>query len=485
MVFYNDDNVKTSYPILATRAAHPADMLWENLGYTWYQRGYRRGLSLLVTLALLVISFAGVSQLSVIRGNLAHKAQQGTDVALTKLAGYGIGIAVTVVNTVLNTVMAYTASFEAYTSRTAMEASLTVKLAVAMVFNSTFSLVVSHYRRDPVEGAEVNWYSDGGLLEDVFSAVSVNMWLTPLLYMTQPGYLITILNRQFVNAASTELTQREVNGLYLGPAFALPFRVASIVNMTVSALLFAPLMPCTVVFAAVGLTLMFWADKFFLLRFASAPEWYDAQLPRFAVKVLAAMLAPIAPLSLLLMRTPARFNLRHVVRYTLDCVLDTVNVAQKEDADKRFVSVLLFASGGGLLFCAAFSTLRFAKIVRRSLMGLKKAFCCCYRPSREETAPQVEIEDGDAPLIGRTYNEVVHTFENKYELDNPVTNWLFNGQRKPTDAYQALLNMQQAPQGTGDIVGLLAKQQEQKKDDRKQFGNTPAAALLPDFVNNS
>lgn len=76
---------------------------------------------------------------------------------------------------------------------------------------------------------------------------------------------------------SKKLIQSDYEELYIGPEFALNARFAQIVAVIWVTFMYSPALPVLFPLAAVNFTLIFWVDKYLLLRFYRTPKNYDEQ----------------------------------------------------------------------------------------------------------------------------------------------------------------------------------------------------------------
>ena len=65
--------------------------------------------------------------------------------------------------------------------------------------------------------------------------------------------------------------------LYVGPEFTLDIRLGQIVALVWVTLFFLPTMPFLSIFVAIAFYVMFWVDKYMLLRFYRTPKEHDSQ----------------------------------------------------------------------------------------------------------------------------------------------------------------------------------------------------------------
>mmetsp|Transcript_511 Transcript_511/g.521 ORF Transcript_511/g.521 Transcript_511/m.521 type:complete len:488 (-) Transcript_511:930-2393(-) len=74
---------------------------------------------------------------------------------------------------------------------------------------------------------------------------------------------------------SKKLLQQEYEDLYIGPEFSLDARLAQMVAFVWTTFMYSSGLPVLFVITAVNFLLMFWIDKFLLLRFYRTPKNYD------------------------------------------------------------------------------------------------------------------------------------------------------------------------------------------------------------------
>lgn len=82
---------------------------------------------------------------------------------------------------------------------------------------------------------------------------------------------------------SKKYLQSEYEELYTGPEFHLDARLAQIVAITWTTFMYAPGLPILFIIAGVNFFIIYWIDKWLILRFYRTPKNYDEQSIEFCI----------------------------------------------------------------------------------------------------------------------------------------------------------------------------------------------------------
>ena len=82
---------------------------------------------------------------------------------------------------------------------------------------------------------------------------------------------------------SKKYLQSDYEELYTGPEFYLDARLAQIVAITWTTFMYSPGLPILFIIAAINFIIIFWVDKWLILRFYRTPKNYDEQSIEFCL----------------------------------------------------------------------------------------------------------------------------------------------------------------------------------------------------------
>src|SRR5687768_7290285 len=82
----------------------------------------------------------------------------------------------------------------------------------------------------------------------------------------------------FDKTKTRKRTQQGWNALYTGPDFLIDFRYSQILTVVFICLLYGAGLPLLYFSTVINLMIIYWLDKYFLLRICKVPKRYDEQL---------------------------------------------------------------------------------------------------------------------------------------------------------------------------------------------------------------
>ena len=74
---------------------------------------------------------------------------------------------------------------------------------------------------------------------------------------------------------SKKYLQSDYEELYTGPEFHLDARLAQIIAITWTTFMYSPALPILFIIAAINFFIIYWIDKWLILRFYRTPKNYD------------------------------------------------------------------------------------------------------------------------------------------------------------------------------------------------------------------
>jgi len=182
-------------------------------------------------------------------------------------------------------------TFERHHTKSALEASVSVKLFLALTINSAAIPLLVYANVDaldwipflftgPYTDFSVGWYQSVASLVCITTAVNALVYpLTALAY----NLAGSLHRRAFARYA---LTQRGLNKMHEGFEFRLSERYAQMTSMLFTALMFSPGMPLLVPLAAVFCLGVYNEAKVTLLRHSKKPPAYDEAMAKIFVSIM-------------------------------------------------------------------------------------------------------------------------------------------------------------------------------------------------------
>lgn len=193
-----EENGKTHRQrIYVSRAPEPTDVYWENLGVTPCTRFGYLILTYLATLLALAVVFAisyGVNRYKTDvendynRDKLAGNSQL-SDLILVRGLSFLTSLIVVISNNILVILIRRFSISERHETYTKYNLSVAFKLTVATFLNSALIPIAVNYDQND------EWFSNGGLVVDIFyNFISIG-FVTPFLYLLDVFFIIRVLKR--------------------------------------------------------------------------------------------------------------------------------------------------------------------------------------------------------------------------------------------------------------------------------------------------
>ena len=85
---------------------------------------------------------------------------------------------------------------------------------------------------------------------------------------------------------SKKVLQEDYEDLYIGPEFVFDYRLGQIVAFTWVSFMYNIGMPILFLISAINFFMMYWIDKWLLLRFHKTPRNYDERTIKFSLKYM-------------------------------------------------------------------------------------------------------------------------------------------------------------------------------------------------------
>ena len=276
-----------SVPLRVDPAPDPCEMLFENIGVPPNARRNRWCASCLGMLSVIVTTC-------------------GIIIASARVIGWmPLALFIVFANLVtVNIFIPIFVSWERMRTKTALSMSLMTKVFVCLFCNSAVSVLAAQFitkENAPGFSEKFELFSGAELTITVIMAADIvaphipNMFHA-VVFKSKKGD--SCISRMF-SRLRTSYTQEEANLKFLGPAFQLPVRFATIFNTVAVSFIFACAVPVLPLLACITTGVSYWFDKYMLLRVCHQPprHSYDSSDSKMAY---IGKLFEVAPVVLLL-----------------------------------------------------------------------------------------------------------------------------------------------------------------------------------------
>eukprot|EP00753_Platysulcus_tardus_P008360 PLAT15919.1.p1 GENE.PLAT15919.1~~PLAT15919.1.p1 ORF type:complete len:1334 (+),score=543.12 PLAT15919.1:95-4003(+) len=227
---------------------------------------------------------------SVLCGEFATNLLLGQ--TLTLVAAMGV----VVINFGLEAVLDVLVRYERHSSVTTRSSAVMWRILVGNFVNTAVILLLVNARlpagvTNPFEG----YYILNGQYDDFYvrwySTVGVSLMLTMIFNIVAP-HIAPLLRAFIVHPLriaifrSAAFTQRQLDDLYQGPQFNLASRYATVLNTVFVSLMYSGGLPLLPMLALLAMVVMYWVDKWLMLRVYNKPPRFDESLNEAAIDAL-------------------------------------------------------------------------------------------------------------------------------------------------------------------------------------------------------
>ncbi|CEM34404.1 unnamed protein product [Vitrella brassicaformis CCMP3155] len=278
------------------RAPNPDDIVWHNMGFTDMQRLQAKLKTYGIVIFLLGASFGATYGLTIANKELV-KAELGGSIVTFVLSMLLVGV-IAGINVGLQSLISYLVPYQRHVTVTGRDASEMNMLTAALVLNTALIHFISNI--NPKE-----WYAAGGLMQNMLLQLCFNAVIVPFFYLLDlTSWFRRLLANRIVNkigVEKTKMTQEQFNKYYEGPAFDTSRRYANILKTFTVTAVYLPVLPLGTVVSIFALIIMYWVDKFILLRWCVRPYVQSSFLADNANRIvrLVAIFIPVFALAFL------------------------------------------------------------------------------------------------------------------------------------------------------------------------------------------
>jgi len=135
---------------------------------------------------------------------------------------------------------------------------------------------------------KLNFYGRGGLLENIYWVFILNMALMAILAVFDPEYIVKWIQRYVVRkqGKKNKVTQMEANLLHEGPVLDMPDQYAGIIRVVLLTTFYSAAIPFAFIISVLGLAVIFWVDKYMLLRRMAFPKFLNNETTESMIEYL-------------------------------------------------------------------------------------------------------------------------------------------------------------------------------------------------------
>ncbi|KAL4502348.1 hypothetical protein ABPG72_011935 [Tetrahymena utriculariae] len=263
------------FQIHVEQAKEPGDTNWENIEFDAKTKLKRRTLTFILTLCFLALSFWAILEIGDEQGRTRNETND--QVKLTIISTIS-SILTVIVNLILQTLIQYFSSFEAYNFKTDTVISVAKKSGIAQFINTT---IVSFFVMIILNGRQI--WINGGLVSSVTSIAVTNSILPAAIAFLSPENITKYIQQNIFMKLSEKkkkmVSQQFVHSLFELPQFNSAACFAAAANVLLFSAFYAWIIPISLPFCIISLSLQFFVNKYKLLRRQSVPIPLGTELP--------------------------------------------------------------------------------------------------------------------------------------------------------------------------------------------------------------
>ncbi|EAR89597.2 transmembrane protein, putative (macronuclear) [Tetrahymena thermophila SB210] len=263
------------FQIHVEQAKEPGDTNWENIEFDAQTKFKRRTFTFILTLCFLALSFWAILEIGDEQGRT--RSETNDQVKLTIVSTIS-SILTVLVNLILQTLIQYFSSFEAYNFKTDTIISVAKKSGIAQFINTT---IVSFFVMIILNGRQI--WINGGLVSSVTSIAVTNALLPAVIAFVSPENIVKQIEQKIFLKLSDKkkkmVSQQFVHSLFELPQFNPAACFAAAANALLFSAFYAWIIPISLPFCIISLSLQFFVNKYKLLRRQSVPVPLGTELP--------------------------------------------------------------------------------------------------------------------------------------------------------------------------------------------------------------
>ena len=255
-----------NHQIKVKRAPEPNDILWQNMGVSWWERFKKKIITTISTFFTLICSFCLILGVTFIQRSI-HKHYPDLNFVPKQILNNTGTVCIVVINQFMNYIIESFTADEKHITKTEFDCSLAQKKVVGIFLNTTMIYILISYTFD-------NFVGQNGLVDSLFSIYLSNIVVNTLLQIFDPLYILKIFQRWRLrkNLETSNLIQSEANALFEQPKLNIAFLFSSVLNMMLFSSFYSSLIPLGPLLGIITLFVYYWVYKYLLLRRASTPN---------------------------------------------------------------------------------------------------------------------------------------------------------------------------------------------------------------------
>ena len=294
---YKIPNSQDSQILRIDPAPEPAEIQWQNLKYPFRHQVKQKLLNILIAAVILSMSlgiifglkyaaykikknFQKIETVSKGDGSTYQKAKPldtGED-ALLQFISIMIFTVSKIVNKIFDKVLAKLAVWEKPYTNSSLYWSTMSKTVISQFLNASCLIVIVHY---VLKGAEryIIWGS-GSLLVDIWYLIIFYSMVNPGLYILNFGFFVNQCKKCKLKKYkdSKRYTQLQAHKISEGVPMDAVRCYTDIYQIFLTALFFVPAFPIGAAFMIGALIVIYWTNKFYLLRVYCRPKYLQSNL---------------------------------------------------------------------------------------------------------------------------------------------------------------------------------------------------------------
>ncbi|CAG9311043.1 unnamed protein product [Blepharisma stoltei] len=401
---------RRKYPLKVFTAQEPSDIIWENLEISKCSRRFRTFLALILTLILLIISVAliyGVKRaqkelpndskcdslkvdadISINEAKKEYTTQDETycwcqgqswddlisksdysdycssyieTVSWSSAVKFFSCCGIIIVNFFIKTLMILITSCERTRSRSSQQTRVMLKVFVAMTVNTALITYLVNLDSGGVG------FSNGYILEGEYSDFSRywyvkvgSIFIITMFICVGSPHLIYLLIMYPIGACRRKwgwkkyATQYEINDAFLGPEFMISTRTSQILTIMFTCYIYSGGMPLLNCICFAALFIIYWTDKFLLLRHYRMPPKYKADLYIQAMRLMPLCIIIHCAVSLVCYGCPDVFPTSFYTKSSGYVTSTTPSFEKRLKNDSGIANIILAGSSAILLLLIFF-----------------------------------------------------------------------------------------------------------------------------------
>ena len=267
----SDSHLYEGHYIKVSKAPEPSDIQWENLSASSKIKAIRRFTTLIVASILIVIGFTG---LFLLKKKLKSLEQMTSTSDIGEYVSIVVSLLgalfVAITNTILGIFIRKFARYEKHKTHTSYFVTVGKRITAALVSN----MIVTTTLANVFHSSKLNNWSSfyelsvTGLFYDVFFLFITNSYMSSIFnyFDFVWGFKLYRRYKAIKSGSECKLTQRDAHSLFEGHPVDMALRFANVNKTLIFTGFFIPYIPLGLVFSMIGFVIVYWIDKYLLLR---------------------------------------------------------------------------------------------------------------------------------------------------------------------------------------------------------------------------